>query len=348
MIFDPGKTTMRRLEIAALTLLAAASATAKQRISEVHVESTPPGALVAVAEAGGAMSGVFSTVAGETPITRSFRFPKKHGLMLRFEKRGFEPMVVEIDREATRLVVDLVPVGSESPEPAPIRVLAVVRPELEVVRRGFSKEREDEAGAERAADAFLTALKRSLGSEVEVVAVGGDEARRPTRILWRDVRSQLDLIDPIRLPFASVAPRLENRSPREALATLSELTGADAVLFISGTATVETGGMKAGKIGIMAAGTACSYASGYSNAMASGSDFFTYDIYLPEFAEGLFLEALVVDVATATVRWANKGMWNAAAIKEPAHADSVVADLMTGLRESCTSTKKSISEEEEP
>ena len=33
-----------------------------------------------------------------------------------------------------------------------------------------------------------------------------------------------------------------------------------------------------------AAGTASSFASGYSSAMSSGNDFFTYTIYLPSFA----------------------------------------------------------------
>ena len=101
-------------------------------------------------------------------------------------------------------------------------------------------------------------------------------------------------------------------------------------MIVAGKANIETGGMKAGKIGIMAVGTASSFASGYSNAMANGNDFFTYTIYLPSFAEGMGLEALLVETRGGAVRWANKGRWKPLPLDRPEVADAVVADLLSG------------------
>lgn len=347
----PARKATHRSRVAALGLalvIASVPVAAKKRVAEVRVESRPSGAMVSVAPAGGALKGVFSTVAGETPLSRSFRFPKKYGLLLRFEKRGYEPLVVEIDRDATELAADLMPADIEIEEPAPVRVLAVVRPDFEVIRRGFASEREDQAAGEAAADALVASVQQVLADEVKTVEVDDRENRRQTRTLWRDARTRMELVDPIRLPYLTVAPTFESRAAREALTALAESTGCDAVLFIAGKATVETGGMKAGKIGIMAAGTASSFASGYSSAMASGNDFFTYNIYLPDFAEGLALEALVVDLRTAAVRWANKGMWDPVPVNRPELTQAVMADLLTGLTMSIRTPNQPTTKEEGP
>lgn len=323
-------------------------ATAGKRDVEVRVESNPPGALVSVHQNGDADLGGGMIVAGETPLTKTFRFPKKSNLWLRFEKTGFDPLVVEIKLDASRVSVDLAPLDGGFVEPEPVMVLALVSPDLTLVKRSFAKEREDESAGTAAAAVVARAIADRLAYKVEIVEVSDDEQADNLRRLWRDVNSQMELVDPIRLPYQSVLPTLESRSARTALLELGEQTGADAVLFVAGRANIETGGMKAGKIGIMAVGTASSFASGYSNAMANGNDFFTYNVYLPTFAEGLGLEALLVDTRSTAIRWANKGLWKPIPIDRPEVADAVVADLLSDLEKHFSTTETPESTEEEP
>lgn len=323
-------------------------AAAGKRNVEIRVESSPPGALVSVHQNGEADLGGGMIVAGATPLTKTFRFPKKSNLWLRFEKTGFDPLVVEIGSDASRVTVDLAPLDGGLVTPEPVMVLALVSPDLTLVKRGFAKEREDESAGAAAAAVIANAIADRLGGKVEIVKINDDEQADHLRRLWRDVNSQLELVDPIRLPYQSVLPSLESRSARAALIELGELTGADAVLFVAGRANIETGGMKAGKIGIMAVGTASSFASGYSNAMANGSDFFTYNVYLPTFAEGLGLEALLVDARSAAIRWANKGLWKPIPIARPEVADAVVEDLLSGLEKHLSAIETHDSSEEEP
>jgi len=321
-------------------------AEAGNRNAEIRVQSNPPGALVSVFLSADTAEGGRVTVAGETPLTKTFRFPKKHNLWLRFEKAGFEPFVKEIGAQTSRISVDLMPLAGELIQPAPVMVLALVIPDLTVIRRGFAKEREDESAGVAAAGVIVRVISDRLAGVVEIVEVDEDGDFDILRPLWRDARSQMELVDPIRLPYLPVLPLLESRASRAAAVELAERIGADAVLFVAGKANYETGGMKAGKIGIMAAGTASSYASGYSSAMAGGSDFFTYNIYLPSFAEGLGLEALMIDTRSGAIRWANKGMWKPIPLDNPEVADAVVADLLSGI-ETQLATKNSHEEHEE-
>jgi len=355
MGIEPG-CTARRLSassrLGAVAFLAvitcALPAHAGKRDAEVRVESNPPGALFSVHTSGdtGLDGGV--VVAGETPLTKTFRFPKVSNLWLRFEKTGYEPLTVEIRSDASRVSVDLAPLDGEVFDAEPVMVLALVRPEVTLVRRGFAKEREDESAGAAAAAAVARAIADRLADQVEIVEVNDDEQADNLRRLWRDVNSQMDQVDPIRLPYLPVLPTLESRSARTALLELAEQLGADAVLFVAGKANVETGGMKAGKIGIMAVGTASSFASGYHNAMATGNDLFTYTIYLPSFAEGLGLEALLVDTRSTAIRWANKGLWKPIPLDRPEVADAVVADLLSGLEEHLSANDTPEPSEEEP
>jgi hypothetical protein len=323
-------------------------AVAGKRNVEVVVESNPPGALVSVHPTADTEPGGGMVVAGETPLTKTFRFPKKSSLWLRFEKRGYDPLTVEVRSAATQVTVDLALLDGEVIGSEPVMVLAVVTPDLMVIRRGFAKEREDESAGEAVAAVVARAIADRFADKVEIVEVNEDEQADNLRRLWRDAKSQMELVDPIRLPYLPVLPTLESRSARTALLELSEQTGADAVLFVAGKTNVETGGMKAGKVGIMAVGTASSFASGYSNAMANGHDFFTYNIYLPSFAEGLGLEALLVDARSSAIRWANKGLWKPIPLDRPEIADAVVADLLSGLEDHLSSIEPPKPSEEEP
>ena len=141
----------------------------------------------------------------------------------------------------------------------------------------------------------------------------------------------MELVDPIRLPFLSTPPRLETRSARETVRSFGEIAGVDAVLLVEGKQNQETGGMKAGKVGLTIAGTAASFGAGYGRALSSGDSFFTYTVFLPSFAEGALLRAALVHCATGEVLWLNKGLWKAIPFDQPERVREVVADLLTGL-----------------
>jgi hypothetical protein len=76
--------------------------------------------------------------------------------------------------------------------------------------------------------------------------------------------------------------------------------------------------------------------------------FFTYNVYLPSFAEGLGLEALLVDTRNSTIRWANKGLWKPIPLDRPELADAVVADLLLGIETHLQTIDTSESQEEKP
>jgi len=340
------RATFTATAAALLVVALAQPAAAGKRQFQISVASDPPGALVSVHLTADTESPEGLMAAGETPLERTFRFPKTGNLWLRIEKRGFEPAVVELAPEAAAVKVDLSPLQDRIPDPGPVAILAVVEPRLTVVRRGFSKETEDEAAGRAGADALARAMADRLGDSIETIVISEEDAPEALHRLWRDAESQMELVDPIRLPFMSVPPTLESRSARVAASELAEQTGADAILFVAGRANVETGGMKAGKVGMMAAGTACSFASGYANATSSGNDFFTYTIYLPSFAEGMGLEAVLVDTRTGFIRWANKGLWKPLPLDHPEAADHVAGDLLTGLEAQLGVAKPNETQEE--
>lgn len=219
---------------------------------------------------------------------------------------------------------------------------------MTLIRRGFSNEREDEAAGAAAAAAIVRAVADALSEKTEIIEIEDGSHSDLLKPLWRDAHSQMELVDPIRLPFLPIPPVLESRASRAASVALAERIGADAVLFIDGKTNIETGGMKAGKIGIMGVGTASSFASGYSSAMAGGNDFFTYTVYLPSFAEGMALEALLLDTRDGTIRWANKGMWKPLSLDRPEVACAVAADLLMGIDASIAANTNLESHEEEP
>jgi len=298
---------------------------------ELRVSSSPPGALVTVYTNADAIPLGGLVVAGETPLAKPFRFPRDKRLWLQLEKRGFQPQIVAVTPDSGQVMVVLVPIVDAVSALAPARVIAVAPPDVTVIRRGFKSEREDEAGSAAATTNLTEAIAAELADRLEVVTVTGPEHERQLRALWRDARIQMQQVDPIRLPFAATPPHLESRAARAAALELGERTGADAILLVAGKENRETGSMKAGKIGIMVAGTAASFGSGYSNAMANGNDFFTYNIYLPTFAEGLAFETILIDCATGEVRWANRGLFTPIPLDQRGPVAAVVKDLMSGL-----------------
>jgi len=255
-----------------------------KRKARLTVESVPSGALVTVRGASEPSEGTYRVVAGETPLTKEFGFGKETSVWLQLQKRGFKPKVVEVSPTMGRVVVRLDPIegvaGAEPQSSVPVRRIAVLDPDFEVTLRKFSSEERSESKSVAGQLALKKALQAQLGPEFEVVADLAGAKEISLKPVWRDARSAMVLGDPIGYAYLPTAPHLETRTARHRLRQLGEALGVDALLVVAGHQNQETGGMKAGKVGIMAAGTAASFASGYGNAMSRGDSFFTYNIYL--------------------------------------------------------------------
>jgi hypothetical protein len=276
-------------------------------------------------------------VAGVTPLDQELDFGKAGRLQLRLEKRGFSPEVVDVIFTTRAIDVRLEPLPEgalvDNGIPENITSVALVCPEIKVIRRGFSKERVSDEGSAEAREIASGAIDRHLQGALEVVRLPcTDDVVSELKPFVRDARGSMAVIDPVRLPFLSTAPRLETAAGLVAARRAGEMSGAQAVLLVTGTQNVETGGMKAGKVGILAAGTAASYASGFSSATASGDSLFTYDIYIPAGSSGVLLEAILVDARSGELLWINRGLYGAIQSDRVEKVDEVITDLLTGIR----------------
>ena len=296
------------------------------RRATVRLESDPAGALVSVHEQPPTGSFGERVVAGETPLTQKLDFGRQRRLWLELERRGYVPRVIEVTPSSGFVSVELEPVDGVREMPS-IESLVVLEPEINAVERRFSSEGTSDELSAALAEAFQAAVGEKLQGRIEMNShgSGGEVSLRSIR---REVRTVARLLDPIRLPYLSVAPRLESRAARDAVRQLGELHGADAVLVLTGKQNRETGGMKAGKIGVMVAGTAASYASAYGRAAANGDELFTYTVYLPSAAEGLAMTAVLVHCASGEILWMNMGVWPPIARDADARAQAAVADLL--------------------
>ncbi len=321
------------LVVSTVVILSSTPALAGRRTVCLRVASDPPGALVSVlsdVEAGPRV------VAGVTPLEKRLDLPKAGRLVLRLERRGFVPAMVEV--AATTHVIDVqlerLPDGARAGGGGPTDVtsVALLGPEITVIRRGFSRERVSEEGSADVRATVAGAIARHFHGVLEVVNLprsGGVTSELEPFL--RDARGSTAVIDPIRLPFLATAPRLETTAGRAAARLAGEMAGAQAVLLVTGTQNVETAGMKAGKVGILAAGTAASYASGFSRAATSGDAVFVYDIHIPAGSSGVLLEAILVDSRSGEVLWLNRGRYRAIHSDRPEDVDEVVTDLLTGI-----------------
>lgn len=311
----------------------------KKHRAMLEVESVPAGALVTVRETKEIAPTAGRTAAGETPLEKTFDFGKAGQLWIEVEKRGYAPAVVAVSEESRHVTVTLEKIVSSADSGkadfslSTISRIALSLPEIEVIERRFSRESvsvERSAAAERA---VVDRIRAFFSASPEVVEVQPSEelGSKVLKSLWRDGRTAMELMDPIRLAYLAEAPVLETRSGRNAALAVGEHSAAEVVLLISGKQNRETGSMKAGKIGLTAAGTAASYGSAYSSAAASGDSFFVYNIYLPSFAQGTILKAVLVDCSSGEVLWVNKGVWGAIDFSDPEQVDAVIKDLLRGL-----------------
>jgi hypothetical protein len=306
-------------------------AAAKER---VKVESTPSGAMVSVSSPGAQAV----TLAGVTPLEKTFAFPKRGNLTLTLEKRGHVPRQVEIAPGSGPVRATFGEAGVERRDGDPRPQPPSDRPRPSRAARdrgdqaGFSREGVDPEASREAEGSLQRTVRAAFERRVEVRAVElTAETREPLKALWRDGRTALQLADPVRLPYLAWPPYLETSSSRKAAALLGRGEPQAYLFLLDGKQVRDTAGMKLGQLAVLSVGTAASYGSGHARAMGHGDSLFVYNVYIPDYASGLTLKAALVDAATGELLWLNRGNWNAVRFDEGAAVGKVVGERLTGL-----------------
>lgn len=320
-----------------ISLISFGCATSNQHM--LKIDSTPPDALISVHKTKDIAPENIRTVAGATPVEKNFDFPNENRLWLEIEKRGYASQMLEVTPETKELSLKLERMKDKSGEPVKeytfplVKRLLFVAPDFEVVKRGFSSEEvsKDESAAAKAgltkgAQAYFTGKY-----EVVQIEVSQDDAQL-LKSVWRDAGTAMELVDPVRLKYLSTPQYLETKGAREAARQLGQRYGGEVLLLLSGKQNRETAGMVLGKIGLTAAGTATSYGSAYSNAVARGDSYFVYTIYTPSFAEGTALKAALIDCSSGEILWLNKGIWGSVKFDDPEEIKKITDDLLAGLK----------------
>jgi PBP1b-binding outer membrane lipoprotein LpoB len=317
-------------------LWVAGCATQNQHLLEVV--TTPSNALVSVHDSGDASPAGIRKIAGTTPVEKTFDFGKSGQIRLEIEKRGYAPHTETISSDTGTISIDLERIRNQNGEwvkeyafPAVNRIL-LAPPRVEIIERGFSSEEKSEEKSSLACEEVKKGIGRYFSGRYEVINPETTSAdRKLLRSIWREVRSAVEMLDPIRLRYLAEPVFLETKSGIMAARRLGQRYDAEVILFVSGKQNVETAGMLAGKIGGSVLGTATSFAGGYSRAVANGDSFFVYNVYIPQFAEGTLLKAALIDCDSGEILWLNKGLWGQFAFAEADSLKTVMADLLAGI-----------------
>lgn len=315
-------------------------ATTKTNQHALKIESAPPDALISVHDKKESSTENNRIVAGTTPIEKNFDFPAEgNRLWLEIEKRGYVPQRVEVTPETEALTVKLEKMKDNSGEPVMeytfplVKRLLFVAPDFEVVERGFSSEGVSKDKSAAAKASLAKGIQAYFTGKYEMVQIqdSQDDAQL-LKSVWRDVRTAMVLIDPIRLKYLSTPQYLETKGSREAARKLGSRYGGEVLLLLLGKQNLETAGMVLGKIGMSVAGTGASYGSAYNNAVARGDSFFIYTVYTPDFAQGTLVKAALIDCATGEILWVNKGFWGAVNFEDPEEMVKLGTDLFSNLK----------------
>lgn len=305
----------------------------------LKVDTTPPDALVSVHETSDVSYSVHGRqVAGTTPLDKNFDFGKGGQLWLEIERRGYAPHIEKVLPETGQVSIHLERIKDKNGEnisefafPAINRILLAM-PDIDIIQRGFATEEVSEEKSRMAQEELIKGIGNFFSVKHEVITVDSTTSdKKQLRTIWRSARSSMELLDPIRLKYVAQPIFLETKSSRKAARKLGMKYGAEVMLFIKGKQNIETAGMVAGKIGISVAGTASSYAGGYSRALARGDSFFVYNIYTPSFAEGTLLKAVLIDCSNGEILWVNKGLWGRIPFDDPNILEKILADLFAGI-----------------
>lgn len=322
--------------LAALCLFGCATT----NLHPLKVETLPADALISVHQTKDAKNESSRTVAGTTPVEKNFDFPKESNrLWLEIEKRGYVPQQIEVTPETKSLFVKLEKMKNSKGETAKgftfplIKRLLVVTPEFEVIKRGFASEEVSKDESSAASEYLAKGTLLYFNGKYEVLPIRASQVdAQLLKSIWRDARTAMELVDPIRLKYLSTPQYLETKSAREAANEFGSRYGGEALLLISGKQNLETAGMVIGKIGLSTAGTAASFGGAYGNALSNGDSWFVYTIYLPSFAQGTLIKATLIDCTTGEVLWVNKGIWGAVKFEDPEEMRKLATDLFSNLK----------------
>jgi hypothetical protein len=305
----------------------------------LKIDTTPSDALISVHDKNESSAVSTRKVAGTTPVEKEFSFPSESSsLWLEIEKRGYVSKWVEITSDTGPLTVALERMKDNSDEPVrefafpAVKRLLFAIPAFEVIKRGFSSESHSMDESMSAKTGLAKGANAYFAGKYEVAQIG--DTQDDTQLLkaaWRDVKTAIELIDPIRLKYLSMPQYLETKSSREAARQLGAHHDAEALLVLSGIQNLETAGMVMGKMGLHAAGTAVSYGSSYSNAVARGDSFFIYTIYVPHFSEGTLINAALIDCMSGEILWLNRGLWDPVNFADSEAVKRILNDLLSGI-----------------
>ncbi len=306
----------------------------------LKVDSTPPDALVSIHDKKESSVENIRKVAGTTPMEKNFEFPSaENRLWLEIEKRGYVPQRVEVKSDTKALTLNLERIKDKYGVPVKeyafpfVKRLLFAIPDFVVIKRGFSSEEVSADESSAAKTGLAKGAHAYFTGKYEVVQIEGlQNDEHFLKSVWRDVKTAMELIDPIRLTYLSSPQYLETKSAREAARQLGSRYQAEVLLVLSGKQNVETAGMVVGKIGLSVAGTASSYGRGYSNAVSRGDSFFVYTVDVPEFSQGALINAALIDCTTGEILWLNKGLWEPINFSEPESVKAIINDLFTSLK----------------
>lgn len=304
----------------------------------LKVDTTPSDAIVSVHETSDVSSAQIRQIAGTTPFEKTFDFGETGQLWLEIERRGYAPYIEKVLPDTGKISINLERIKDKNGEyisdyalPEINRIL-LVKPDIKIIQRGFSGEKISEEQSAIAQEELIKGISNFFSEKYEVITIQPSDIDKPLlRSLWRDVRSAMEMLDPIRLKYFAQPPFLETKSSCKAARKLGDIYKTEVILLITGKQNLETAGMVVGKVGITAIGTASSYAGGYSRALSRGDSFFVYNIYTPNFAEGTDLKAALINCSNGEILWINKGLWGRIPFEEPVAVKNIITDLFDGI-----------------
>jgi len=281
----------------------------------LKIETIPTDAIVSFHQTNN-ISDYNRQISGTTPLEENFDFGEVGQLWLEIEKRGYAPHIIKVLPKTEKISINLERIKYKNGKYISnyalpnINSVLLAKPDIKIFKRGFSSEKISDEKSITAQEEFTKGIEKFFSPKYEVVTVESSNLdKKLLRPLWRDVRSAMEIADPVRLKYLAYPPLLETKSSRKAVYELGNKYGTEVMLFIKGKQNIETAGLIAGIAGTAIAGTATSYAGGYNRALANNDSFFVYNIYTPSFDEGTLLgKAILIDCSNGEILWVNRGL----------------------------------------
>lgn len=311
----------------------------KERVFEI--DSQPPGALCTLHYQENEQFGSPITAIGETPFKKEVSLYTAADVWLKVEKRGFQPFVVKIDTARPVKISASLTQADETACPSNTTQwlnssddTLVLMPRIKVIARGTL----GNETSQQENDRISGIIGRGVTAELQKAKPARlldkkSSAGKRCNALWRDGRTAMEIVDPVRFSYTTCPVRLETASGRKTALKIGREYNARSVMLISGKADYEQGSLVASKIGMNVLGTAASFAGGYGRAMSNNQSYFTYTVYTPQFTDGIWLSALLVDTDTGEIRWLNKGLWHINDFSKSEDVNKMIRQLLTNLNQ---------------